>query len=281
MASSASETGAPGMPEPGVPDPAPIIGITAYQQPAAWGVWDTEAVILPAEYVRMVAVAGGVPVLLPPHGTDVAVLDRLDGLLLSGGADVGPERYGAEPHTATVSQEWRDAHEFALAAAAIDAGLPVLGICRGLQVINVALGGTLHQHLPEVLGHSDYQPAPGEYGEVTVTCAPGTMASALLGPETTAPCYHHQAVDRVAPGLQVTGRAADGTVEILEAAPAPEPDPAGQDPAAAVPGPATPGWLLAVQWHPEHDSQDARVVTGLVAAARAHATTPPASRGGS
>lgn len=270
MASNASDPHEPGTYAPGAHDPAPVIGLTSYQQPARWGVWDTEAAVLPAEYVRMVVAAGGVPVLLPPHGTDAAVLDRIDGLLLSGGADVGPARYGAQPHAETKSQDWRDEHEFTLAAAAIDSGLPVLGICRGLQVINVALGGTLHQHLPEVLGHSDYQPAPATYGEVTVSCEPGTIASALLGPETTAPCYHHQGVDRVAPGLRVTGRSPDGLVEILEA----EPD-------------TVPGWLLAVQWHPEHDSEDARVVTGLVAAARARARTRPPSaptpdpRGGS
>ena len=230
----------------------PLVGVTTYMQDAAWGVWSTEAVVLPAEYVRMVVTAGAVPVLLPPHGTDPSVLDALDGLILTGGADVGPDRYGAQPHPRTQAQPWRDDHEFALFAAARDRGLPVLGICRGLQVVNAALGGTLHQHVPEVLGTDRYQPAPGEYGQMIARTTPGSRIAAVVGESITAPCYHHQSVDRVGEGLTVTAHSDDGVIEVLEGA-TDEP------------------WLLAVQWHPEHNPVDVRVVVAFVDAARTHA----------
>ena len=266
MASSASDplaqsdpTAQPAPDHP--PDPSqathqptrrPVVGLTTYLQDAAWGVWNTRAALLPAEYVSMVVSAGATPVLLPPHGTDTQVLDLLDGLILTGGADVGPERYGAEPHVRTQSQPWRDEHEFTLLAAARDLGLPVLGICRGLQVINAAAGGTLHQHVPEVVGTDAYQPAPGEYGEVVARTVPGTRIAAIVGEDVTAPCYHHQSVDRVGDGLTVTAQADDGTIEVLEGA--------EQDP-----------WLLAVQWHPEHNPVDIRVLQAFVTQAQAHA----------
>lgn len=223
----------------------------------------------------MVAQAGGTPVLLPPLGADVSVLDRLDGLILSGGADVGPERYGQSAHERTQAQDWRDAAEFALFNAAHTRGMPVLGICRGLQVVNAALGGTIHQHLPEVVGHSDYQPSPGVYGEVTVTIEPNSIAGGLLGTSTVAPCYHHQAVDRVAPGLRVTGTSPDGVIEILERNPSAE-SAAENSPDNTARSNTASSWLLCVQWHPEHNSTDARVVTGLVAAAREYALTQQA-----
>lgn len=226
-------------------------------QEAAWGVWRTEAVVLPAEYVRMVVTAGAVPVLLPPHGTDASVLDSLDGLVLTGGADVGPDRYGAQPHPLTQAQPWRDDHEFTLFAAARARGLPVLGICRGLQVVNAALGGTLHQHVPEVLGTDRYQPAPGEYGQMIARTTPGSRIAAIVGESITAPCYHHQSVERVGAGLSVTACTDDGVIEVLE-------------------GPTEQPWLLAVQWHPEHNPVDVRVVAAFVDAARGHATASAA-----
>ncbi|MCT1447042.1 gamma-glutamyl-gamma-aminobutyrate hydrolase family protein [Brevibacterium casei] len=235
--------------------PVPVIGISCYLQQAQWGVWDTEAALVPADYVRMVAAAGGIPVLLPPHGQTPAVLDRLDGLLIAGGADVDPAAYGAAAHERTGSQPFRDDSEFLLLAAARQRGLPVLGICRGLQVIAVAHGSTLIQHLPEVTGHTDYQPRPGVYGEVAVTTEPGTIARAVLGETATAPCYHHQAVDRLGAGLTVTARSAEGLIEAIEIDPAHRSDDGT-------------GWLFAVQWHPEHNPDDARVVTALVDAAK-------------
>lgn len=237
-------------------DAAPVIAITSYMQQAQWGVWDAEAALIPADYVRMVAGCGAIPVLLPPHGQTPEVLDRVDGLLIAGGADVTAEAYGQVPHERTASQPFRDESEFLLFRGARERGLPVLGICRGLQVITVATGGTLIQHLPEVVGHSDYQPSPGVYGEVAVTTEPGTLARAILGESATAPCYHHQAVDRLGEGFVVTARSPEGLIEAIE------PDPAdsaetGED-----------GWLFAVQWHPEHNPDDARVVSALVDAAR-------------
>ena len=233
----------------------PVVGLTTYLQDAAWGVWNARAALLPEDYVSMVVAAGATPVLLPPHGTDPGVLDLLDGLVLTGGADVGPERYGHEPHVRTQAQPWRDEHEFTLLAAARDRGLPVLGICRGLQVINAAAGGTLHQHVPEVVGTDAYQPAPGEYGEVVARTVPGTRIAQIVGESVTAPCYHHQSVDRVGDGLTVTAQADDGTIEVLE-------------------GPEDQPWLLAVQWHPEHNPVDVRVMRAFVEAAAARAGLP-------
>jgi len=247
-----------GTPEGAAPPHRPLVGLTTYMQQASWAVWDTEAVILPAEYVTMVVAAGAVPVLLPPHGTGTSVLDSLDGLVLTGGADVGPDRYGAQSHPRTRAQPWRDEHEFTLFAAARDRGLPVLGICRGLQVVNAARGGTLHQHVPEVLGTDRYQPAPGEYGQMIARTEPDSLIAAIVGDTVTAPCYHHQSVDRVGEGLTVTARTDDGVVEVLEGAP--------DEP-----------WLLAVQWHPEHNPVDVRVVAAFVEAARTHAGRAGAS----
>ncbi|WP_210603970.1 gamma-glutamyl-gamma-aminobutyrate hydrolase family protein [Brevibacterium oceani] len=241
--------------EPAAGPTTPVIAVSCYMQRAQWGVWDTEAALIPADYVRMVAACGAIPVLLPPHGQTPAVLDRVDGLLLAGGADVDAAEYGQRPHETTVSHPFRDASETMLLAASQQRGLPVLGICRGLQVINVAAGGTLDQHLPFSLGHSDYQPAPGVYGQVSVTTDPGSLAHEILGEATTAPCYHHQGVDRLGAGLRVTGRSPEGLIEIIERAPDRERDS---------------GWLFAVQWHPEHDPTDDRVVRALVEAARRH-----------
>ncbi|WP_329050595.1 gamma-glutamyl-gamma-aminobutyrate hydrolase family protein [Amycolatopsis sp. NBC_01488] len=232
-------------------DDRPVIGLTSYLEPAKFLVWETEAVLLHRFYVDCVVAAGGIPVLLPPVSD---AFDRLvsivDGLVLTGGADVEPARYDQEPHQATYTRPNRDAFEFGLFEAARRAGKPVLGVCRGLQVMSVALGGTLVQHLPEAQETTEHQPAPATFGRGTVTLAEGSRAAAILGTETKTLCYHHQAIDRLGTGLEAVGWAADGTIE-----------------AAEVPGEFT----LGVQWHPEQDSDDVRLFAALVDASKERA----------
>ncbi|SDK15077.1 anthranilate synthase component 2/putative glutamine amidotransferase [Nonomuraea maritima] len=226
----------------------PVIGITSYVEPASFTVWrDMPVALLPYMYVEQVVRAGGQPVLLPPAGDPVAALRGLDALILAGGGDVDPARYGEPPHERTgYLRQARDESEFALLAAALDRGLPYLGICRGLQVLNVALGGTLHQHLPDVVGHEGHAPAPGRFGHLPVTPLPGTRLAKILGEQpVTVPHAHHQAVDRLAPGLTVSAVAEDGTVEAVEL--------------------DTEGFALAVQWHPEA-GEDHLVIEALVRA---------------
>ena len=155
---------------------APLIGVTTYQEQARSGVWDTEFALLHYAYVDMVVRAGGVPVLLPPQeGGAAEVVERLDGLILSGGADVAPRLYGAQPHArTTVVRPGRDDWEMRLLRQALAADLPLLGVCRGLELMNVALGGTLRQHLPDILGHEGHCPAPGVFGEVRVALRAGS-----------------------------------------------------------------------------------------------------------
>ncbi|WP_258228988.1 gamma-glutamyl-gamma-aminobutyrate hydrolase family protein [Arthrobacter sp. HMWF013] len=225
----------------------PRIGLTTYYQEASWGVWTQDAAILPGTYVQAVVAAGGTPVLLPPVGTDPSILEVLDGLIVSGGSDVGPEHYGAEPHELTRAQPARDEHDIALTKAALEAGLPLFAICRGAQILNVALGGSLIQHIPDVNPEAKYQPGPGVFGEVEFTTTTGSISRSLLGPGASAPCYHHQAMDRIADGLCVTAAAADGTVEALET--------------------STAGWALGVQFHPEQNPDDLRLFKGFIEAA--------------
>lgn len=227
----------------------PLIGVTTYLERTRFGVWDLDAALLPREYADAVVRAGGVPVLLPPVGTGFAELvARLDGLVLAGGADVDPARYRepAHPETTGVRPD-RDGFEFALLAEALAADLPVLAVCRGMQVLNSALGGTLHQHLPERTGHDGHRPRLGVFGDVEVRLAEGSRIAGLLGTDAKVRCHHHQALAEVAPGLTVTGAAEDGTVEAVES--------------------ADHRFLLAVQWHPEQDSGDDRLVSALVAEA--------------
>jgi putative glutamine amidotransferase len=224
----------------------PLIGISTYRERARWGVWDELADVLPATYARSVERAGGVPVLLPPGPADAAaaVMARLDGLLISGGADVDPSRYGAEPHARTAAwREDRDAWEIALLDAA-PAALPVLGICRGMQVMAVHAGGTLEQHVPDVVGSELHSPGGAEFGDVDVDVVPGTRLAAAIGDKGSVRCHHHQAV-RDHPGFVAAARAADGTLEAIE----------------------HPGrrFRLAVQWHPE-TRDDAGLFRALVAA---------------
>jgi anthranilate synthase component 2/putative glutamine amidotransferase len=212
-------------------------------------VWDTEFALLHNAYVDAVARAGGIGLLLPPqeHGAD-EVIDRLDALVLTGGSDVTPERYRQRAHPqTTIVRPWRDEWELRLLERALAADLPVLGVCRGAQLLNVALGGTLNQHVPDTLGHQRHCPAPGVFGRARVALRPGSILAGVLGPEANVACYHHQALGEVAPGLEVTGSCDDGTVEAVE-----------------LPGHR---FVIAVQWHPEQDGEGLRLFEALTAAA--------------
>jgi putative glutamine amidotransferase len=237
----------------------PVIGLTTYLQQAQTGVWDVRASFLPAIYFEGVNLAGGTAVLLPPQPVDAdiaeRVLDGLDGLIITGGRDIDPGAYGQQPHAATdeavAENRQRDALEFALLRAAVRRGMPVLGICRGAQVLNVALGGTLHQHLPDVLGHTHHQQGNAVFSTSPIRTAPGTRVAALIGESSDAQCYHHQAIDKLGEGLIVSAQDADGVIEAVE-----------------IPGE---NFVLAVQWHPEERLDDLRLFAGVVEAAAAYA----------
>lgn len=232
----------------------PVIGISAYVEPASWAVWrDVPAVLLPLGYVRHVRDAGGLPMVLPPlpPGTDeqtvAHLLDRVDGVILSGGVDVEPGRYDAEPHPSVQApRPDRDSTELVLARICAAWDVPLLGVCRGMQVMAVAAGGELHQHLPDDIGHDGHAPAPGSYGEHAVRTVAGTRLAEVLGDEVTVPTYHHQGVISH-PGLIESGWAPDGVLEAVE------------DPEAR--------FRVGVQWHPEVGS-DPRLFEALVGAAR-------------
>jgi putative glutamine amidotransferase len=217
----------------------PRIGLTTYREPAAFGVWNETADLLPTTYADALRAAGGAPMLLPPavgdRDVDVvadAVLEGLHGLVLTGGADVDPARYDAPRDDETGPERSdRDAWEIALVAGALQRDLPLLGVCRGMQVLAVALGGTLTQHLPEVLGNESHRPVIGQHGRHEVRLEHGSRLAAILGAQTEVATYHHQSVDRLPDGVVAEGWTQDGTVEAIEV--------------------CDKTWAVGVQWHPE------------------------------
>ncbi len=228
----------------------PLIGLTTYREQASWGVWHQRADLLPTQYAAAVESLGAVPLLLPPTelaGAAGAVVERLDALVVSGGADVDPAQYGEPAHPRTVG--WRpdrDAWELALLSAAAAADLPVLGVCRGMQIMAVQAGGSLEQHTPDVVGHDDHSPGGDEFGRVTVSTLAGSRVAGLVGAELAVNCHHHQSV-RSHPGFVPVAHATDGTVEAMEV--------------------VGDRFCVAVQWHPE-TAADVGLLAGLVSAAR-------------
>ncbi|MHB8190088.1 MAG: gamma-glutamyl-gamma-aminobutyrate hydrolase family protein [Ferrimicrobium sp.] len=213
---------------------SPVIGVTTYRERAIYGQWDNVAVLLPEAYVSSIRAAGGVPVLLPPEfGTGIELIERLDGLVLAGGADVSPDRYNAARDEATGEARLdRDSFELEMIQLAWERALPTLAICRGLQILNVARGGTLLQHLPDSLGHEEHDPVKGGFGSHGVRLQPGTRLAKAIGASVdSVPTHHHQAIDSLGVGLVATGWSEDGTIEAIE-------DPSQE-------------FLLGVQWHPE------------------------------
>jgi putative glutamine amidotransferase len=234
----------------------PVIGLCTALERARWSVWDQEAVLLPRNYVDAVQRAGGIALMLPPDPRAAedpdAWLDRIDGLLLAGGADIDPAAYGADPAPETHGTvPERDAFEIALARRAMERDLPFLGVCRGMQVMNVARGGTLIQHLPDDVGHEDHRRALGtfENADHDVRLADGSLAARVTGEKIHATkSHHHQGVRDVGDGLDVTGWATvDDLPEVLE------------DP--------TRTFALGVQWHPEADDASP-LIAALVEQAR-------------
>jgi putative glutamine amidotransferase len=229
----------------------PLIGITTYVTGARWGVWDAEAALVPANYVRAIEQAGGRPLLVPPSDDAVdETIDALHGLVLPGGADLEPQLYGQEPHEETygVVPE-RDRAELTLLQAALERELPVLAICRGSQVLNVARGGDLVQHLPEVVGHERHKVQAGVFADHDVRIDSGSRLGDLVGAHAPIKSHHHQGIGRVGSGLREVAWADDGTVEAVE------------DPEAA--------FVVGVLWHPEA-GEDRALFEALVEAARAY-----------
>ncbi len=233
--------------------PRPVIGIACAVLPAQWGPWHQPAAVVAADYVRQVQAAGGIAVVIPPQPGDPGdVLDRIDGLMLTGGNDLQASLYGDAPHAeAEAPDPVRDAWEFALVREAIARDMPFLGICRGMQVMNVAFGGTLTQHLPESLGTTDHRRTTGSFdgNDHLVDLQDGSLVARAAGEVVhSVPSHHHQAVDRVGEGLVLSGvSSGDGVAEAIE-----------------MPGRR---FAVGVQWHPEADPTSA-VIAALVDAAR-------------
>ncbi len=230
----------------------PVVGVTCYEETASFGSFELTAALLPARYVRALERAGASVLILPPQhlapDETAELCARIDGLVVAGGADIDPARYGADAHPETVvAGGARDALELGLVEAAAETTLPTLAICRGLQVLNVARGGSLLQHLPDVLGHDLHSPVRNGYADHDVRLVPGSRLASLLGSgEAGVPTHHHQAIDVLGEGLVATAHADDGVIEAVE-------------------DPSLP-FLLGVQWHPEV-GQDPSLFEALVAAA--------------
>jgi putative glutamine amidotransferase len=229
----------------------PVIGITSYAQEASWGVWKLPAALVPLAYVDSIERAGGRAVVIPPAEDGVEeTLAALDGIVFSGGADVDPAHYGAEAHPETdTPQARRDAGEMALLRAALERDMPTLAICRGFQLLNVARGGDLVQHLPEQVGNDVHKQVPGEFAVHPVEVKEGSRLGAIVGSTPEVTSHHHQALGRVGEGLVETAWAADGTLEGVE-------DPSRR-------------FVVGVQWHPEA-SEDEALFDALVEQARAY-----------
>jgi gamma-glutamyl-gamma-aminobutyrate hydrolase PuuD len=227
----------------------PIVGITSYAENARWGVWDAPAALIPLSYVRAVEAAGGRALLVPPSTEAVEeTLDVLDGLLLSGGADLDPASYGAGAHPETNGvRPDRDRAELALLEGALARDMPVLAVCRGSQVLNVSRGGDLVQHLPEVVGHEGHKQTPGVFAEHDVEVLPQTKLHEVVGERAPVKSHHHQGYGQLGEGLREAARADDGTVEAIE-------DPSRR-------------FALGVLWHPE-EGEDAALFEALVEEAR-------------
>ena len=229
----------------------PVIGITTYAQDASWGVWQLPAALIPLDYVDAIERAGGRPILLPPSEDGVdETLDLLDGIVFSGGADVDPALYGADAHPETdTPQARRDRGELALLQAALERDLPMLAVCRGVQLLNIARGGDLVQHLPETLGNDVHKQTPGTFVEHPVEVKEGTRLASMVGTRPEVTSHHHQGLGQVGEGLVPAAWAADGTLEGVE-------DPSKR-------------FTVGVQWHPEA-GEDAALFENLVAEAKAY-----------
>jgi putative glutamine amidotransferase len=228
----------------------PVIGITAYaEEEVRWGVWTLPAALVPLAYVQAVERAGGRPLVVPPSEDGVEeTVEALDGLLFSGGSDLGPSLYGAEPHLETFGvRDDRDDAELRLLKAALERDLPVLAICRGSQVLNVALGGDLVQHVPDVVGSHLHKETPGAFSEHDVRVHAGTQLNQLLGDHASIKSHHHQAFGRLGTGLREAARADDGTIEAVEH--------------------ESRRFAVGVLWHPEV-GEDERLFARLVEEAR-------------
>ena len=243
---------------------SPVIGITTYEDRAAWRGWDARAALLPYVYVDAVRAAGGRPVLLPPGGDEREARETvagLDGLVVSGGPDVDPSRYGAARHPRTQEPVTaRDSWDLAVTGSALVHGVPLLAICRGMQVLNVCRGGTLHQHVEDIVGHVRHDGPKHGFGQHSVQVAEGSLLASILpsGAFFDVPTHHHQAVDLVGDGLTAVAWEEDGLIEAVEAGP------------SALGGLS--GFVLGVQWHPEQ-AADQRLFSALVSAAAERAAT--------